>query len=319
VDSDPRIFVVDDDRALLTAIERVLSSSGYRVQTFTSPAFFIEQLPYDDGPACLVLDLRMPELTGLDVQEWLLFKGIAMPTVFLSGAGDVPSTARAMRKGAVDFLVKPVDEGELLAAVSRALATAVESRRRSREAAQSNERLARLTRRERQVCELVARGLLNKQIAYELGASEKTIKVHRGRVMRKLEVGRGAGVVVVAPPHRAVRREPLTIACGSVNRLAVRQAARAPALGRPGAVDRRGDRNHDEERGADVLVGLGPEPAAMILDDEAADGQTDAGSRRFRRVERREELSDVHAVQPDSGIPNADLNVPVHRGAGLHG
>jgi FixJ family two-component response regulator len=188
VDSDPRIFVVDDDRALLTAIERVLSSSGYRVQTFTSPAFFIEQLPYDDGPACLVLDLRMPELTGLDVQEWLLFKGIAMPTVFLSGAGDVPSTARAMRKGAVDFLVKPVDEGELLAAVSRALATAVESRRRSREAAQSNERLARLTRRERQVCELVARGLLNKQIAYELGASEKTIKVHRGRVMRKLEV-----------------------------------------------------------------------------------------------------------------------------------
>jgi len=179
--------VVDDDRALLTAIERVLSSSGYQVHTFTSPAFFIEQLPYD-GPACLVLDLRMPDLNGLDVQEWLLGKRIAMPTVFLSGASDVPSTAQAMRKGAVDFLVKPVDEGELLAAVSRALAAAVESRRRGREAAQSTERLARLTRRERQVCELVARGLLNKQIAYELGASEKTIKVHRGRVMRKLEV-----------------------------------------------------------------------------------------------------------------------------------
>jgi len=187
VDPDPRIFVVDDDRALLTAIERVLSSSGYQVQTFASPAFFIEQLPYD-GPACLVLDLRMPDLNGLDVQDWLLFKGIAMPTVFLSGASDVPTTARAMRKGAVDFLVKPVDEGELLAAVSRALAAAVESRRRDREAAQSNERLARLTRREREVCELVARGLLNKQIASELGASEKTIKVHRGRVMRKLEV-----------------------------------------------------------------------------------------------------------------------------------
>jgi FixJ family two-component response regulator len=154
----------------------------------------MEQLPYD-GPACLVLDLRMPELNGLDVQEWLLFKGITLPTVFLSGASDVPSTATAMRKGAVDFLVKPVDEGELLAAVSRALAAAVEGRRRLREAEQSSARLARLTRREREVCELVARGLLNKQIAYELGASEKTIKVHRGRVMRKLEVDSVAELV----------------------------------------------------------------------------------------------------------------------------
>ena len=187
MDCEPCVFVVDDDRALLTAIERVLSSSGYKVHTFSSPAFFLEALPYE-GPACLVLDLRMPELNGLDVQEWLLFKDIMMPTVFLSGAADVPSTAQAMRRGAVDFLVKPVDETELLEAVSRALATAVESRRRHREAEQSTARLARLTPRERQVCELVARGLLNKQIAYELGTSEKTIKVHRGRVMHKLEV-----------------------------------------------------------------------------------------------------------------------------------
>jgi FixJ family two-component response regulator len=194
MDPETCVFVVDDDRGLLTAIERVLSSSGYDVHTFSSPAFFMEQLPYD-GPACLVLDLRMPELTGLDVQEWLLSKGITMPTVFLSGAADVPSTAQAMRKGAVDFLVKPVDEGELLGAVSRALATAVESRRRRREAEQSTARLARLTRRERQVCELVARGLLNKQIAYELGTSEKTIKVHRGRVMHKLEVDSVAELV----------------------------------------------------------------------------------------------------------------------------
>ena len=194
MESEPRVFVVDDDRALLVAIERVLSSSGYDVRTFMSPAYFMEQLPYD-GPACLVLDLRMPELNGLDVQEWLLFKGITMPTVFLSGASDVPSTATAMRKGAVDFLVKPVDEGELLEAVSRALASAVEGRRRRREAEQSRARLARLTRREREVCELVARGLLNKQIAYELGASEKTIKVHRGRVMRKLEVDSVAELV----------------------------------------------------------------------------------------------------------------------------
>lgn len=194
MDSETCVFVVDDDRALLTAIERVLSSSGYDVHAFSSPAFFMEQLPHD-GPACLVLDLRMPDLNGLDVQEWLLSRGITMPTVFLSGAADVPSTARAMRKGAVDFLVKPVDEGELLDAVSRALVTAVESQRRRREVEQSTARLARLTRREREVCELVARGLLNKQIAYELGTSEKTIKVHRGRVMHKLEVDSVAELV----------------------------------------------------------------------------------------------------------------------------
>jgi FixJ family two-component response regulator len=194
VDPETRVFVVDDDRALLTAIGRVLSSSGYDVHTFSSAAFFMEQLPYD-GPACLVLDLRMPELTGLDVQEWLLCRGITMPTVFLSGAADVPSAALAMRKGAVDFLVKPVDEGELLEAVSRALATAVEGRRRRLEAERNSARLARLTRREREVCELVASGLLNKQIAYALGTSEKTIKVHRGRVMHKLEVASVAELV----------------------------------------------------------------------------------------------------------------------------
>jgi FixJ family two-component response regulator len=206
MDPEACVYVVDDDRALLTAIERVLSSSGYDVHTFSSPAFFIEQLSSQDAPACLVLDLRMPELNGLDVQEWLLSNGITIPTVFLSGAADVPTTARAMRKGAVDFLVKPVDEGELLDAVSRALATAVESRRRRREAEQSTARLARLTRRERQVCELVARGLLNKQIAYELGTSEKTIKVHRGRVMQKLEVDSVAQLVWLLSRIPAVRQ-----------------------------------------------------------------------------------------------------------------
>ena len=195
MDPETCVFVVDDDQALLTAIERVLSSSGYDVHTFSSPAFFLEQLPNYDGPACLVLDLRMRELSGLGVQEWLLSKGITMPTVFLSGAADVPSTAQAMRKGAVDFLVKPVDEGELLDAVSRALATDIEHRRRRREAEQCSMRLARLTRREGQVCELVARGLLNKQIAHELGTSEKTVKVHRGRVMHKLEVDSVAELV----------------------------------------------------------------------------------------------------------------------------
>jgi FixJ family two-component response regulator len=194
MDPEPRIFVVDDDLMSLRAVDRLLRSSGFTVQTFTSPKSFLEQLPYD-GPACLVLDLRMPELSGLDVQEMLAFKSMPIPIVFFSGAGDVPATAQAMRRGALDFLVKPVDDVALLDAVSRALTTAVEGQRHRREEDADCKRLARLTRRERQVCDLVAKGLLNKQIAYELGTSEKTVKVHRGRVMRKLEVDSVAALV----------------------------------------------------------------------------------------------------------------------------
>jgi FixJ family two-component response regulator len=194
MDLEPRVFVVDDEGISLRAVERLLRSHGYNVCSFSSPKAFLEQLPYP-GPACLVLDMSMPELTGLEVQESMALEAMALPTVFLSGASDVRGTAQAMRKGAIDFLVKPVDDTAFLESVSRALAASVESCRRRREADQDHERLARLTKRERQVCDLIAKGLLNKQIAYELGTSEKTIKVHRARVMQKLELDSVAALV----------------------------------------------------------------------------------------------------------------------------
>jgi FixJ family two-component response regulator len=194
MDPEPRVYVVDDDLIVLRAIDRLLRSNGFTVQTFSSPKAFLGRLPYD-GPACLVLDLRMPELDGLGVQERLALEAIPIPIIFFSGDGDVAATARAMRRGARDFLVKPVDDRTLVEAVSGALAAAVDSWRRRLEEQQISARLARLTARERQVCDLVAQGLLNKQIGFALGASEKTVKVHRGRVMSKLEVDSVASLV----------------------------------------------------------------------------------------------------------------------------
>ena len=189
-----RVFVVDDDPISLRAVERLLRAHGFIVDMFTSPMAFLAQPPYD-GPSCLVLDLSMPELSGLDVQELMLQRTTAIPTVFLSGTSSVHDTAKAMRRGAMDFLVKPIDDVALIEAVSRALDTSAEIQRHRIEQHEILERLARLTKRERQVCDLVAKGLLNKQIAYELGATEKTIKVHRGRVMRKVEVDSVAALV----------------------------------------------------------------------------------------------------------------------------
>lgn len=194
MDPEARVYVVDDDLIVLRAIDRLLRSSGFTVQIFASPKAFLGRLPYD-GPACLVLDLRMPELDGLDVQDRMALEAIPIPIVFFSGASDVSATAQAMRRGAMDFLVKPVDDRTLVDAVSRALAAAIESWRRRLEEEAISTRLARLTKRERQVCDLVAQGLLNKQIAGVLGASEKTVKVHRGRVMTKLEVDSVASLV----------------------------------------------------------------------------------------------------------------------------
>ena len=189
-----RIFVVDDEPAVLTTLGRMLHASGYEVSTFSSPSAFLEAAP-QQGVGCVLMDLSMPEMSGIEVQDAMHRKGITMPVIFLSAYGDVPSTARAMREGALDFLEKPVQEAQLLSAIQRAMerATADERRRISR--SDVEERLSRLTPRERQVCELVARGLLNKQIGVELGMSEKTVKVHRGRVMHKLEVSSVAALV----------------------------------------------------------------------------------------------------------------------------
>lgn len=185
--SNLRVFVVDDDPIVVRALERMLRLNDISVETFTSPTAFLERPSYD-GVGCLLLDLKMPGLSGLDVQRALSGQGISMPIVFLSAQGDVPSTARAMREGAIDFLEKPIDEAQLLAAIERARLKAIAQRELDDRERDAEERLARLTKREREVCDLVATGMLNKQIAYELGMSEKTVKVHRGRVTRKLDV-----------------------------------------------------------------------------------------------------------------------------------
>jgi FixJ family two-component response regulator len=173
---------------------RLLRAAGHTVEAFASAREFLERERYA-GPGCLVLDLRMPEMTGLELQEALDRVGHALPVVFISGHGDVPASVRAMKAGAIDFLTKPVQKRTLLQAVERALArdAAARAARAERDAARA--RLGRRTPRERQVCDLVANGLLNKQIAAELGTGEKTIKFHRAHVMEKLGVGSVAELV----------------------------------------------------------------------------------------------------------------------------
>ncbi len=194
MDPELHVFVVDDDPIVLRALERMLRSNNISVETFGSPSAFLARLPHD-SVACLLLDLKMPGMTGLEVQDAMRRRAIAMPIVFLSAQGDVPSTARAMREGAMDFLEKPVEEDQLLAALDRARVQATALWQQQQRERDAEERLARLTKREREVCELVAAGMLNKQIAYELGMSEKTVKVHRGRVTRKLNVDSVAALV----------------------------------------------------------------------------------------------------------------------------
>ena len=189
-----KVFVVDDDKGFLRSMDRLLRTTGCEVRTFTSAREFLAA-DRGEGASCLLLDLRMPGVGGIELQEKLVASGQDIPIIFLSGHAEFESGVAAMRAGAIDFLSKPFTEAELLAAVAKAL----DQDRRSRAARASRGdalvRLARLTPRERQVCDLVATGLLNKQIAAELGAAEKTIKCHRGRVMEKLEVGSVAELV----------------------------------------------------------------------------------------------------------------------------
>lgn len=173
---------------------RLLKTAGHAVEAFASAREFLARERYD-GPGCLVLDLRMPEMTGLELQDALERAGHTVQVVFISGHGDIPASVKAMRAGAIDFLTKPVQHRALLQAIERALARDAAARgdRAERDAARS--RLARLTTRERQVCDLVATGLLNKQIAGELGTGEKNIKWHRAHVMQKLGVSSVAELV----------------------------------------------------------------------------------------------------------------------------
>lgn len=194
---DSLVFVVDDDRSMRVAVERLLRSSGFEVESFNSARQFLERAPAA-STSCLVLDVRMPELTGLDLQQALRESDREIPIVFLTGHGDVPTTVRAMKSGAEDFLEKPLDAQELLDAVHRALERDRLARAERAELAELGPRLDSLTERERQVFELVVEGLLNKQIASRLGIAEKTTKKHRGRVMRKMRADSLAHLVRMA-------------------------------------------------------------------------------------------------------------------------
>ena len=191
------VWVVDDDASVRKALTRLCQTAGHQVKTFASAREFLDAGP-PDSPACLVLDVRMPDLSGLDLQSELATRNIRTPIVFITGHGDIPMSVRAMKAGAVDFLTKPFRNQDLLAVIQTALGkdARLSSVEHERQAVQC--RLERLTPREREVFGLVIKGLLNKQIAAELGASELTIKVHRARVMEKMEVASVAELVQAA-------------------------------------------------------------------------------------------------------------------------
>jgi len=183
----PTVFIVDDETPVRRALSRLLRSAGFAVTAFASPEEFLAQ--YDPHtPGCLVLDLIMPDFNGLELQRTLDKRGSTLPIIFLTGRGDVPSSVQAMKGGAIDFLTKPVNEKELLPAVRAAIERDRVSRREQTELSEIRARLATLTPREREVLEHVVTGQLNKQIAADLGIAEKTIEVHRGRVMAKMKV-----------------------------------------------------------------------------------------------------------------------------------
>ena len=182
----PIVWVVDDDESVRKALSRLIQSVGLDVETFPSAQAFLAR-DLSERASCLVLDVRMPGLNGLDLLEELRQAGLDIPVIFITGHGDVPMSVRAMKAGAVDFLEKPFNDQQLLDAIHQAIASVEQVRRERVERAEVQRRLETLTPREGEVLALVVTGLLNKQIGAELGTSEKTIKVHRARVMEKMQ------------------------------------------------------------------------------------------------------------------------------------
>ena len=194
--TSPIVFVVDDDISVRESLELLLGAEGLRVETYTSAQDFLCR-PRPLAPSCIVLDVALPDLNGLEVQKRLASDRSHTPIIFITGFGDIPTTVQAMKAGAVEFLTKPFDDAALLSAIRQAIARSEAALVREAEMNELRERHASLSRREREVMALVVTGLLNKQIGGELGISEITVKAHRGKVMQKMRVRSLADLVVL--------------------------------------------------------------------------------------------------------------------------